>query len=127
MKMVISNFSGVPIYEQIKEQIKSGILSGEIKEGEILPSIRMLAKDLKISVITTTRAYADLEQEGFVANVQGKGCYVLPFNNELIREKLLLEIENGLQAVVNTAKIAKLTRPELEKIFDDTCREEDYE
>ena len=78
MRIIISNSSGMPIYEQIKEQIKEAILSGEVAEGDMLPSIRQLAKDLKISVITTTRAYNDLQQEGFVTNVQGKGCYVLP-------------------------------------------------
>ena len=72
------NTSGKPIYEQIKEQIKEAILSDEINEGDILPSIRQLATELKISVITTTRAYTDLEQEGYIVNVQGKGCYVLP-------------------------------------------------
>ena len=74
MKPVISNRSSVPIYEQIKNQIKDAILSGELKEDTALPSIRQLAKDLKISVITTTRAYNDLEVEGFVVNIQGKGC-----------------------------------------------------
>ena len=127
MRLVISNISGVPIYEQIKEQIKAGILSGEIKEGEVLPSIRILAKDLKISVITTTRAYADLEQEGFVANVHGKGCYVLPVNNDLVREQLLRDIENGFLSVLNAARIAKVGKQELDNIFDHICREEEYE
>lgn len=127
MKIVISNSSGIPIYEQIKEQLKSAILSGAIKEGEVLPSIRLLAKDLKISVITTTRAYTDLEQEGFVANVQGKGCYVLPMNNDLVKEQLLREIEEGLLSAVNAAKIAKISRKELETIWNDICREEEYE
>ena len=73
MKIIISNTSGIPIYEQIKGQIKSAILSGEVEENELLPSLRQLARDLKISVLTTTRAYNELEQEGFVTNVQGKG------------------------------------------------------
>jgi GntR family transcriptional regulator len=127
MKIIISNSSGLPIYEQIKEQIKAAILGGELKEGDVLPSIRLLARDLKISVITTTRAYTDLEQEGFVSNVQGKGCYVLPTNNELVKEQLLREIEGGLLAAVNAAKIAKLGRKELEAIWEDICREEEYE
>lgn len=127
MKIVISNSSGLPIYEQIKEQIKSAILSGELKEGEVLPSIRLLARDLKISVITTTRAYADLEQEGFVTNVQGKGCYVLPTNNELVKEQLLREIEEGLLLAINAAKIAKIRRKELEALWENICKEEEYE
>lgn len=124
---MISNSSGIPIYEQIKEQIKTAILGGELKEGEVLPSIRLLARDLKISVITTTRAYTDLEQEGFVTNVQGKGCYVLPTNSELVKEQLLREIEDGLQTAINAAKIAKISRNELEAIWMDLCREEEYE
>lgn len=127
MKIIVSNSSGSPIYEQIKEQIKAAILSGEMKEGEVLPSIRILARDLKISVITTTRAYADLEQEGFVTNVQGKGCYVLPTNNELVKEQLLLKIEEALLTAINTAKIAKLNRNELEVLWESFCREEEYE
>lgn len=127
MKIVISNSSGLPIYEQIKEQIKHAILSGVLKEGEILPSIRLLAKDLKISVITTTRAYTDLEQEGFVSNVQGKGCYVLPMNNELVKEQLLRRIEEGLHAAVTSAKIAGIGRKELAVIWEQICEEEEYE
>lgn len=127
MKIVISNSSGQPIYEQIKEQIKSAILSGSVKEGDVLPSIRLLARDLKISVITTTRAYADLEQEGFVSNVQGKGCYVLPVNNDLVKEQLLRRIEEGFLSAVNAAKIAQINRKELDAMWNDICREEEYE
>ncbi|MDF2839017.1 MAG: putative transcriptional regulator, partial [Evtepia sp.] len=85
MKIVIRNTAGSPIYEQIKEQIKAAIYQGDLKEGETLPSIRQLARDLKISVITTTRAYNDLELEGFLASVPGKGFFVLPQNSQLIR------------------------------------------
>ena len=127
MRIVISNSSGVPIYEQIKEQIKNAILSGELSEGELLPSIRQLAKDLKISVITTTRAYGDLEQEGFVANVQGKGCYVLPKNSEMVREQLLRNIEESFTAAINSAKIAKISKGELRTIFETMLKEENYE
>ena len=77
MKLIISNISGVPIYEQIKQQIKSAIMSGELQADETLPSLRILAKELKISVLTVTRAYTELEQEGFVKNIQGRGCFVL--------------------------------------------------
>ncbi len=127
MRIVISNSAGVPIYEQIKEQLRAAILGGEIAEGEMLPSIRQLAKDLKISVITTTRAYADLEQEGFVANVQGKGCYVLPKNSEMVREQLLRDIENSFLSAINTAKVARISRNELESIFETMLKEENYE
>ncbi len=104
MKIIVSNRSGVPIYEQIKEQIKEAIFSGELKEDDLLPSIRVLARDLKISVITTTRAYGDLEQEGFVVNAQGKGCYVLPRNKELARENAMHKMENALTAAIDAAK-----------------------
>jgi GntR family transcriptional regulator len=113
MKVIVSNRSGVPIYEQIKEQIKAAIFSGELKEDDLLPSIRQLARDLKISVITTTRAYADLEQEGFVVNVQGKGCFVLPRNTELARENALHRMEDGLQAAINAAKNDNISKDEL--------------
>ncbi|GHU58739.1 GntR family transcriptional regulator [Clostridia bacterium] len=104
MTVAISNRSSVPIYEQIKEQIKASIFSGELCEDELLPSIRQLAKDLKISVITTSRAYSDLENEGFLVNVQGKGCFVLPRNKELARENALNKIEASLAAAIGTAK-----------------------
>ncbi len=83
--IVLSKTSGVPIYEQVKEQLKAAILRGDAEEGEALPSIRGLARDLGVSVITTTRAYSDLAAEGFVTNVPGKGSYVLPRNAELVR------------------------------------------
>ena len=94
MRIIISNRSTVPIYEQIKIQIIEAILSDELREDTQLPSIRQLAKELKVSVITTTRAYKDLEEEGYVVNVQGKGCYVLPKNQELVYEKLMGNMEN---------------------------------
>ncbi|MDV0446581.1 hypothetical protein MsAg5_04260 [Methanosarcinaceae archaeon Ag5] len=113
MNIIISNTAGVPIYEQIKEQIKSAIFSGELADGDLLPSIRSLAKDLNISVITTMRAYNDLEQEGFVVNVQGKGCYVKPQNTELLREQKLREIEQNLQSAIDISRQIKLTGAEL--------------
>jgi len=127
LRVIIANTSGMPIYEQIKEQIKEAILSGELCEGEALPSIRQLAKDLKISVITTTRAYTDLEQEGFIATVQGKGCYVLPKNNELVREQLLRRIEDSFLDAINTGRIAKLSRAELRKMLEFVLEENQYE
>lgn len=127
MRIIISNSSGMPIYEQIKEQIKSSILSGEMAEGDMLPSIRQLAKDLKISVITTTRAYNDLQQEGFVTNVQGKGCYVLPQNNDMIKEQLLREIEESFINAFNKGRVAKISKRELIEMFNMMLEEENYE
>ena len=113
MKIIVSNRSGIPIYEQIKEQIQAAIFSGELQEDELLPSIRQLARDLKISVITTTRAYTDLEQEGFIANVQGKGCFVLARNIELARENAMYKMENGLSAAIAAAKSERITKEEV--------------
>lgn len=113
MKIIISNTSGVPIYEQIKEQIKAAILSGEMEENEMLPSLRQLARDLKISVLTTTRAYNELEQEGFIANVQGKGCYVMGTGSELVREQLLREIEENLLHAIAAARRAQVSEQQL--------------
>lgn len=127
MKIIILNTAGIPIYEQIKEQIKAAIYSGEIEENELLPSIRQLAKDLRISVITTTRAYTDLEQEGFISSVQGKGFYVCPKNSELIREQSLREIENGFTLAIKAAKNAGISKEELISMFKIIAGEEDYE
>ena len=113
MKIIVSNRSGVPIYEQIKEQIKEAIFSGELEEDELLPSIRQLARDLKISVITTTRAYSDLEQEGFVVQMQGRGCYVLPRNTELARENALHKMEDALAAAISAAKAEGISKEEI--------------
>ena len=113
MDIILSNLSGEPIYSQIKQQIKAAILSGEVSEGDLLPSIRQLAKDLKISVITTARAYQDLEREGFVTNVQGKGCYVQKQNTLLMREQQLRAIEEHLRAAIEKAEMIKLSDEEL--------------
>lgn len=127
MKIIISNTSGVPIYEQIKEQIKSSILSGEIEENQLLPSLRQLARELKISVLTTTRAYTELEQEGYVTNVQGKGCYVLGRGSELIREQLLRDIEENLSAAIKSARRADVSEEELVKMLKILMEDEEYE
>lgn len=124
MNVIISNMAGIPIYEQIKAQIKTAIINGEVKEGELLPSIRQLARDLKISVITTTRAYSDLEQEGFVVIVQGKGCYVQPQNTDLIREQKLREIEDNLSTAITSAKMIKLSNDELKQMLDIMLKED---
>jgi len=113
VKIIVSNRSGIPIYEQIKEQIKAAIFAGGLKEDDILPSIRQLARDLKVSVITTTRAYSDLEQEGFVVNVQGKGCFVLPRNKELAIENAWHKIEEGLSAAISAAKADNIAKEEI--------------
>jgi len=113
MKIIVSNRSGIHIYEQIKEQIKAAIFSGELQEDDVLPSYRQLARDLKISVITTTRAYGDLEREGFVVNVQGKGCYVLPRNKELARENAMHKMEDGLSAAIAAAKAEGIAKNEV--------------
>ena len=118
MKLIISNVSGVPIYEQIKQQVKAAILSGELKEEEALPSLRTLAKDLKISVLTVTMAYTELEQEGFVKNVQGRGCFVLGSGSELMKEQLICKVENGLTEAIKAAKIANLSNEELHHLLD---------
>ena len=118
MKLIISNVSGVPIYEQIKQQVKAAILSGELKEEEAMPSLRTLAKDLKISVLTVTRAYTELEQEGFVKNVQGRGCFVLGSGSELMKEQLICKVENGLTEAIKAAKIANLSNEELHHLLD---------
>ena len=127
MRIIISNTSGKPIYEQIKEQIKDAILSDDLSEGDMLPSIRQLARDLKISVITTTRAYTDLEQEGFIAIQQGRGCFVLPKNSEIVHEQLLRKIEDSFLTAVNTGKIAKLSHNELINILEFIMKENRYE
>lgn len=113
MKIVISNSSKEPIYEQIKRQIKESILRGDLKENELLPSIRQLAKDLQISVITTKRAYDDLEQEGLIVSVVGKGSFVAGQNREFLREMRLRWIEERLGEVVAEGKALGVTLPEL--------------
>ncbi len=117
MKLIISNISGVPIYEQIKQQVKSAIMAGELQEDEMLPSLRTLAKELRISVLTVTRAYTELEQEGFVKNVQGRGCYVLGQGSELLREQLICKIEHNLSEAISTARVAELSEEELHHLL----------
>ena len=115
MNLIISNSSGKPIYEQITAQIKNSILNGELQEGEALPSMRALAKDLRISVITTKRAYEDLERDGFVVTVAGKGCFVAPKNLELMREEQRKKVEEALQCAVDQAKAASIDLEEIEE------------
>lgn len=103
MDIIISNANDQPIYEQIYSQIKSLIISGKLQEGELLPSIRNLAKDLRISVITTKRAYDDLEKDGYIYSVAGKGSYVAKKNTEIIRESNLKEIEDHIRTIFSLA------------------------
>lgn len=119
MRIIISNQSSIPIYEQIKEQLISAITSGEISENELLPSIRRLACDLKVSVITTTRAYNDLELEGFLQTVPGKGSYAQNVNNKLVTDKRKKETEASLSKAIRQGKLAGLTLVDLHKLLDD--------
>jgi len=113
LNIVISNGSNLPIYEQIKEQVRAQILSGELEENEMLPSLRQLARDLKISVLTTTRAYNELEQEGFIASRQGKGFFVMSRGSNLIREQLIKEVESNLNNAIFAAQRASMSDDEL--------------
>ena len=113
MKIIIQNLSDIPIYQQIYEQIKEEILSGKIGSGEVLPSIRQLSRDLKVSVITTTRAYTDLENDGYIMIVQGKGCFVKELNQNILEDKLMSEIEIHFAEKWKNAKILKKTDEEL--------------
>ena len=118
MTIIINNKSGVPIYEQIYNQIKSQIISDSVSEDEPLPSIRNLAKDLRISVITTKRAYDELEKDGFIYTVAGKGCFVAPKNIELLRENNLKLIEEHLSESIQLAKSCKLEINDLKNMLD---------
>lgn len=118
MHILISSRSDEPIYEQIKTQIKDQILEEKLSEGTMLPSIRKLAMELGISVITTSRAYQDLEKEGFIATIRGKGSYILSRDNEMVKEEFLKRIENALSEAIEQAKFAKISREELESIFE---------
>jgi len=113
MRIIISNSSKEPIYEQIKRQIKESILKGELQENQPLPSIRQLAKELQVSVITTKRAYDDLEREGFIVSVVGKGSFVAGKNRELLREMRLRWVEERLAEVVAESKAVGVTLKEL--------------
>ena len=118
MRVVLSNSAGVPLYEQIKQQVKWAILAGELVDGEGLPSVRSLARDLRISVITTSRAYTELAAEGFITNVAGKGAYVAPIDSALVREQLLRQVEDGLQAALHAARFAGLDRDDVVQMLD---------
>lgn len=117
MDIIISNADTRPIYEQIYAQIKDAILAGTLKEGDVLPSIRALAKDLRISVITTKRAYDELENEGFIYTLPGKGCFVAERSTELLREENLRKIESHMQEIRRLANACRLTEQELDDMW----------
>ncbi|HIX68487.1 MAG TPA: GntR family transcriptional regulator [Candidatus Anaerostipes excrementavium] len=117
MKIIISNTKGQPIYEQIYRQMKDMIIAGKLKEGDMLPSIRGLAKDLRISVITTKRAYDELEKDGFINSVAGKGSFVAEKNLELIREENLKKIENYMERIWELAKVCGISADEVIEMF----------
>lgn len=118
MDIILSNSSDKPIYEQISSQVKAQILSGTLAAGAKLPSIRAPASDLGVSVITTKRAYADLEQLGFICTVQGKGCFVADGNQELLRENQLCHIEELLTQAAEQAEALSVTRDKLHEMLD---------
>lgn len=124
MDIIIDNKSGAPIYDQIYSQIKSQIISGALKENELLPSIRGLAKDLRISFITTKRAYEELEKEGFIYTLPAKGCYVAPKNVELIREENLKKIEALIEQILQLAASCNLSREEVLEMVNFSMEEE---
>ena len=115
MDIIIVNDSATPLYEQIISQIKAAILKGDIQQGALLPSIRMMAKELKVSIITVKRAYEDLEREGFVATTPGKGTYVSLANKERLKEMQMSQLEEKLEAIVIAAKSMDITLEELQE------------
>ncbi len=125
MNILIDNKSGAPIYDQIYSQIKSQIISGALQEDEMLPSIRGLAKDLRISFITTKRAYEELEKEGFIYTLPAKGCYVAPKNVELIREENLKKIEDHMEQIAKLAASCNLGRDELLEMMKFSLEEQE--
>lgn len=124
MELIIRNTGDVPIYEQITRQIKAHILQGELKEGNALPSMRLLAKDLRISVITTKRAYEELERDGFITTVPGKGCFVAPQNPNLAREDAMRRMEEKLAEAVTIGKVTGLTFSEMVEVLEVLYKEE---
>ena len=117
MDIIISNSSGVPIYEQIEEQIKSQIMSGDLIEGDSLPSMRVLAKELKISIITTKRAYEDLEREGFIYTVVGRGSFVKGIDGDLMKENMMFAVQEILENAVDKAILGKISQDDLHEMI----------
>ena len=117
MDIILSNSSGKPIYEQIADQVKEQIMAGALSAGDALPSMRVLAKELRISVITTKRAYEELERDGFLDNVPGKGCFVAPQNRELLREAQLRRVEDVLALAVDEARKGGFSLSEMQELL----------
>ncbi len=117
MKMIISNSSSVPIYEQIKSSIIEQIMNDELSEGEAIPSIRSLASDIRISVMTIKKAYDELERDGYIVTVQGKGSFVAPRNVELAKEQAKKDIEASLEKVIKTSKMFNISEDEIIDLF----------
>lgn len=126
MNILISNASNQPIYEQIYTQIKNAIIAGELQEGDALPSIRQLAKDLRISVITTKRAYEELERDGFIDTVAAKGCFVAAKNIEMLREEKLREIEEHMRGILRLAPACGLSDSDVLEQFRVIVEEEQH-
>ena len=118
MHMIINNSSMVPIYEQIMDQIKAAILGGELSEGTMLPSVRSLARELKISALTVKKAYDNLEEEGFTVTVHGKGTFVAAANQELLKEELRKEVESLLETAILKGRKCGLTNEEIRSVFE---------
>ena len=123
MDIIISNSSGKPIYEQIADQVKEQIMAGALAAGDALPSMRLLAKELRISVITTKRVYEELERDGFLENVPGKGCFVAPQNRELLREAQLRRVEEKLTQAIEEARRGAVSLEELKKMLTELYQE----
>ena len=124
MNLIISNNSETPIYEQIKNKMKNAINTNELKETEALPSVRNLAKDLRISVLTVKKAYDELEQEGYIKTVQGKGSFVIPRNKELVKEEQIKIIEEHIDKIIKIAKITDISKEEIIDLFNYLYEEE---
>ncbi|MDO4283246.1 MAG: GntR family transcriptional regulator [Clostridia bacterium] len=125
MNLIISNSSQVPIYEQIKNEIKRSIIDNELKENEMLPSIRNLAKDLRISVLTVKKAYDELEMERYVKTVHGKGSFVMPRNSEFVKEEKIKEIEEYIGKIIDISKIVGIPKKEVLELFEYLYGEEE--
>ena len=123
MRIVISNQSELPIYAQIKEQIKEQILNGKLMPETVLPSIRQLAKEIGVSVITTTRAYRDLEQEGFITTMQGKGSIVLAKDNQLMQEHILSRVEEYLESAIDLSRKAGIADSTLKETLEELLKQ----
>ncbi len=124
MNIIISNSDGIPIFEQIENAIKQAIFSNELKEEDMLPSVRNLANDLKISFLTVKRAYDELERGGFIKTVQGKGSFVTPKNLELIKEEKLKEIQDYIEKIYTISKISNISEEEVKELFKIIFEEE---